>query len=530
MSEIGREQNHIRDFYEGLYNCPIFSEHHRICCNVGYHPISLKNAPSDTELYLREVNGNDQFQLQLYEELFQSMRSSLKNEYKFKIVDVGCGPGGGVCKIQSMFPTSEVIGIDISSQAIARCKENFAKMERPFTQIGSNKPRFYQYPVANMSGIASASIDAVSAIQTLQEVEDLEQGLNEIDRILKPGAFLFVADFIPQDLSKDRIQNDLLNKKQANFEVLSEHTVTFNASVATKMDSSHMEKLISKFIPVNFQSELSAFFFVQGTQLYEQLRLGKMGYRFVILRKTSEKPKDNEYRQLDEEEEHVYSSDDDIIDDDMPNFYPYKEIFPQLEVLKEKYDIIREEMQQVQSRTSWPFWPERHYASESSEWRVFPLCYTFPAHDASKTVWVDPTCNLCPKTAEILRNISGIRTALFSKLGPKTTLGAHRGWADLSNHILRCHIGLIVPTLSNGKPCCAMVVGGDTCYHKEKEILVFDDSKLHYAYNEHDEATRIVLIVDLYRPDHIPRGKAKGGHTEELDEFIDSFGKQALGQ
>ncbi len=73
-----------------------------------------------------------------------------------------------------------------------------------------------------------------------------------------------------------------------------------------------------------------------------------------------------------------------------------------------------------------------------------------------------------------------------------------------------------------------MVVGGETCSHREKEIMVFDDSKLHFAYNQHSEATRVVLIVDLYRPDHLPRGRATGGHTDELDEFIETFGKQAL--
>jgi aspartyl/asparaginyl beta-hydroxylase (cupin superfamily) len=38
---------------------------------------------------------------------------------------------------------------------------------------------------------------------------------------------------------------------------------------------------------------------------------------------------------------------------------------------------------------------------------------------------------------------------------------------------------------------------------------VFDDSKTHGAFNNSDEE-RIVLIVDLIRPDHIPLGRAKG--------------------
>ena len=34
---------------------------------------------------------------------------------------------------------------------------------------------------------------------------------------------------------------------------------------------------------------------------------------------------------------------------------------------------------------------------------------------------------------------------------------------------------------------------------------------------------RVVLIVDILRPSWIPLGTAEGGHTEELDQFIDMF-------
>lgn len=57
------------------------------------------------------------------------------------------------------------------------------------------------------------------------------------------------------------------------------------------------------------------------------------------------------------------------------------------------------------------------------------------------------------------------------------------------------------------------------------QILVFDDSKSHYAFNYATNASdeRIVLIVDMERPSSIPLGTAKGGHTNELDSFIKRF-------
>ena len=59
-------------------------------------------------------------------------------------------------------------------------------------------------------------------------------------------------------------------------------------------------------------------------------------------------------------------------------------------------------------------------------------------------------------------------------------------------------------------------------YHKPKEILVFDDSKWHKAFNATDEQ-RVILIFDILRPKSIPRGLATGGHTEDLDDFIAAF-------
>jgi len=86
---------------------------------------------------------------------------------------------------------------------------------------------------------------------------------------------------------------------------------------------------------------------------------------------------------------------------------------------------------------------------------------------------------------------------------------------------------LVIPTEDSSKglekpPPCGLWVDGFTRYHQEKEILVFDDSKLHHAFNESD-FPRYVLIVDMERPDYIPKGKAVGGYTSELEDFLSRF-------
>jgi len=204
------------------------------------------------------------------------------------------------------------------------------------------------------------------------------------------------------------------------------------------------------------------------------------------------------------------------------NFYYWKEHFPELKLLQDDIDIIIEESKNIEN---WVPWPEDHFslsidASNRKDWTVFPLMYTFPAFDDSRKTWVNSTSQMCPRTTALIKQIPNSRTALFSKLGPTTTLASHTGWADLSNYVLRCHLCLDIPNEDNS---CGLLVSGDVQYHKQNQIIVFDDSKSHRAFNNSDGLSRTVLIIDMARPPTIPLGTATGSHTAELDGFVSMF-------
>jgi len=195
--------------------------------------------------------------------------------------------------------------------------------------------------------------------------------------------------------------------------------------------------------------------------------------------------------------------------------------------------LIAEEASRI---PQWTAWPERnHYQSDydnkadingayPASWTVFPLCHTFPANDVTKRKFIPLTCGYVPQTAKILQSFGPwLRTALFSRLEPRTTLGAHTGWADLANHVLRVHIPLQVPHGLRNDGLCGTWVDGCVETHAVGRIISFDDSKTHRAFNYSDEE-RVVLILDLARPeDDFPLGTATGGHTNELDSFIKQF-------
>jgi aspartyl/asparaginyl beta-hydroxylase (cupin superfamily) len=82
--------------------------------------------------------------------------------------------------------------------------------------------------------------------------------------------------------------------------------------------------------------------------------------------------------------------------------------------------------------------------------------------------------------------------ALFSKLTPDTKIPPHNGFL---NTRLICHLPIIVP-----ENCGALRVGNAERPWKEGEMLIFDDSIEHEAWNSSDEE-RVVLLFEIWRPE-----------------------------
>ena len=80
---------------------------------------------------------------------------------------------------------------------------------------------------------------------------------------------------------------------------------------------------------------------------------------------------------------------------------------------------------------------------------------------------------------------------MFSLLRPHSKIPAHTG---MVNCRFVCHLPLIVP------PNCGFRVGAKTRDWTVGELMVFDDSVEHEAWNDSDQ-DRLVLIFDVWRPE-----------------------------
>jgi aspartate beta-hydroxylase len=103
----------------------------------------------------------------------------------------------------------------------------------------------------------------------------------------------------------------------------------------------------------------------------------------------------------------------------------------------------------------------------------------------------------CPRTVEALAENAPMcivpdraPVSFFSALKPGTHIAAHHG---ATNSRLTVHMPLIIP------PDCALRVGGETHVWKPGELVMFDDTILHEAWN-HSDRLRVVLIFDVWHP------------------------------
>jgi aspartyl/asparaginyl beta-hydroxylase (cupin superfamily) len=81
--------------------------------------------------------------------------------------------------------------------------------------------------------------------------------------------------------------------------------------------------------------------------------------------------------------------------------------------------------------------------------------------------------------------------ALFSQLKPGAHIRPHHG---LFNFRLICHLPLIVPS------DCILRVGNRQRQWRTSELLIFDDSMEHEAWNRSDRQ-RIILLFEIWRPE-----------------------------
>jgi len=188
------------------------------------------------------------------------------------------------------------------------------------------------------------------------------------------------------------------------------------------------------------------------------------------------------------------------------NFYKFENLYPFLGQLREHAGGMLREIEEIDA-AKWTDWPEKHLYKDH-EWRIIPFL--------GFGMEIRQSRELCPHTYDLAMALPGVQTALISRVPAGMSIEPHRGWAELANNVLRCHVVL----QTNKK--CSLTVDGERRKVRDGQILVFDDSKWHHAVND-GGTDKIVLLLDFPRPRRIPPGESTVEKTPELLEFLESF-------
>ena len=171
-----------------------------------------------------------------------------------------------------------------------------------------------------------------------------------------------------------------------------------------------------------------------------------------------------------------------------PQYFYESTTFPFLNPLIQSIDLITNELEslrRMQAPLGWlETFPTYVHGEHPKAWEVFTLKFFGLNHTKNQA--------LCPLSTQLIRSIPELISCDFSRMKPHTTIQAHHGYSRM---ILRGHLTLIAPEGNQ----CGIRVGDEIKHHVQGDMMVFDDSYEHSAWN-HSSEERIVLMFDIPNP------------------------------
>lgn len=209
------------------------------------------------------------------------------------ILDIGCGLGYGSSFFLQQYQPKLVVGLDISSEQIARAKKYHA------TEICAGKLRFTIGEAESMP-FTEGAFDCVLSVEAAQHFTSISAFSKEASRILKPGGQLVITSFFPTN--KEGVE--ALNAIIPNYHIHGSQNTIMDIK---KEISENMENVKVKSIGKNVWHGLSKWLDQIGYHnqwskiwgaLYEKNLIDYVIYEATspIVNDQSLEPKNNSYR------------------------------------------------------------------------------------------------------------------------------------------------------------------------------------------------------------------------------------------
>lgn len=217
---------------------------------------------------LSDCDVDNRYPLQLYH--YTASQISLEGK---KVLEVGCGRGGGAEYLSRCFRPANLFGIDISQQAVDFCQEKYSDDKHLSFMYGD--------AVALEQLFSPESFDVVVNVESSHRYTDFSAFAKGIYTILSPGGHLLLTDFRKSD-EWEQVQEEL---REAGFTMIRKEDITSNVVRALDEDSARRETLIEEITPRILNNVAREFAGTKRTGLYRSFANSERLYYAMVLQK-----------------------------------------------------------------------------------------------------------------------------------------------------------------------------------------------------------------------------------------------------